>query len=121
MDTPQIVRDLIIAHHEAGELGCRQIAALLKLSKSTVFNILKKYRETGSSHTTRSGRCGRRPLLTVRNERALITASKECPTSTARQIRERVGGHLSVISVSLVKKVLTKYGVQAIDPEKVPS
>ena len=111
---------MIIAHYETGELACRQIAALLKVTKSTVFNILKKFRETGSSHATRSGRCGRRPLLTARDERALIRASKTCPTSTARQLREKVGGRLSAISLSLVKKVLNKSGLRGYRPRKSP-
>lgn len=104
MDTPQAMRDLIVAYHKNKELSWRQIAVRVKRPKSTVSNILRKYCQTGSSQATRKGKCGRRPLLTIQDERALTRASKANPNATARQLREKVGGRLLSVGMTTVKK-----------------
>jgi transposase len=120
MDTPQSVRDVIIALHEAGEMSWRQIAATLQLAKSTVSNILRKYCQTGSSAATRIGRCGRRSSLTVQDERVLVRASKSNPTATARQLRENAGGRMLSVCLTTVKNVLRKYGLRGYRPRRSP-
>jgi transposase len=120
MDIPQSLRDVIVAYHEDGKMSWRRIAATLMLPKSTVSNILRKYCQTGSSAASRKGNCGRRPCLTTRDERGLARASKNHPSATARELRERVGGRLSSVSLTTVKKTLRKYGLHAYRPRKSP-
>jgi transposase len=120
MDLPQAVRQLIIEYHCDG-VNCRRIAELLKRPKSTVIDIVRKYKDTGSLQSERVGRCGRPRLLSVRDERALARASVADPHLTAREIRTQVGGNAAVASVATVKRALRRQGRRTYRPSKSPA
>lgn len=120
MDVPQDVRNLLVAHHEAGH-SWRRIAEMVNMPKSTVSNILRRYRETGSAQAMRVGRCGRPRSLSERDERALARASTVNPKLTAREIRSTVGGRVAAVSVSTIKRALRRQGRYAHRPRKSPS
>jgi transposase len=120
MDTPQTLRNVIVAHHQEGLLSWRQIASLLKVPKSTVSNILRGYCKTGSVGVKRIGKCGRKSLLSPQDERALARASKADPLATPRHMQNAVGGRLLDVSISTVKRALRKHDRHAYRPRKCP-
>jgi transposase len=121
MDTPQTVRDIIVKRHLIGQQSWRQIATTMGLPKSTVSNILRQYQQHGIIGTKRAGKCGRKRSLTKRDERALARASQVNPRGTARQLRASVGGSVTSVSVSTIKRSLQRLGRLAFRPSKSPS
>jgi transposase len=59
MDTPSVLRDLIIKKYLEG-LRQVQIASQLKIPTSTISDIIAKYRKSGSAAALCKGKCGRR-------------------------------------------------------------
>ena len=117
MDLPSNIRELIVAHHQAGKRS-REIGQMLSVSKSVVNNILKRYRNTGSVDPTRVGKCGRPRLLSDRDERMLARASVANPTFNARDLRACVGGSVAQVSVNTIKRALRRKGRFAYRPSK---
>jgi transposase len=120
MDTPRNLRELMVNLHNEGE-SWRRIATVLHQPKSTVSNILRRYKQTGSIENRRSGRCGRHRKLSLRDERALARGSVANPSSTARQLRSSVGGRAASVSLSTIKRALKRQGRVAQRPKKSPS
>jgi transposase len=120
MDVPQNIRNLIVEHYNNGH-SCRHIASMVNRPKSTVHNILKRHCQTGSSIATRFGNCGRKRILTDRDERRLATFSTINPRATARQLRALVGGNVANASLTTVKDALLRQGKRAQRPFKSPS
>lgn len=120
MDLPQAIRQLIIDYHCDG-VSCRRISEILKRPKSTVIDIVRKFKDTGSVEPMRVGRCGRLRMLSVRDDRAISRASVADPHLTAREIRTRVGGNAAVASLSTVKRSLRRQGRSIYRPSKSPA
>jgi transposase len=83
MDTPTATRKLVISNYLAG-LTQLNISEHLKVPKSTVCDIIDKFRRSGDVSCSRRGKCGRRRNLTVRDDRLLTRASSANPHATAR-------------------------------------
>ena len=68
LSTEKRVKILTLHQHTSKSHG--EIAAIVEVCKSTVKNILRKYRKTGNLSTSRKGKCGRKPILTqsIKNE-----------------------------------------------------
>jgi transposase len=120
MDTSFELRQLIITHHQGG-VSCRRIAELLAKPKSTVIDIVQRFKRTGSIQPSRTGRCGRPRKLTDRDERALLRKSVSDPKLTAREIRSNVGSAVLGVSISTVKRCLRRRGRLSFRPVKSPS
>ena len=120
MDTAPQVCNSIIQRMQAG-LTQRQIASELNLAQSTVSSIILRFRRTGQATQNRKGKCGRKKLLTPRDERSIARASQANPRATAREIREAVGETIQHVSVETVKRTLRSAGRFSYRPVKSPS
>ena len=120
MDTSQSIRTRIIALFKEN-LPQRQISARLLVPRSTVKDIIKKFKATNSIQSTRKGRCGRKSQLTMRDQRSLLRCSAEDPTRTARQLQACVGGNCAKVTTRTVRSYLQRLGQQAVRPRKCPS
>ena len=118
-DVPYVVRQQILHHHLSGR-SCREIALLALIPESTVNRLIERYRDTGDIHAKRFGNTGPRPLLSLRDERALARATVENPKLTARELRVSVGGKLTSVSIATVKWALRRQGRIAYRPRKSP-
>ena len=120
MDVPVEIRRLIVNYHMEG-MSCRKIAETLHRPKSTVIDIVRRYKEGGIIQTLRVGRCGRPSLLSYRDERALVRESVANPRLTAREIQSNVGGIALNVSLNTVKRSLIRHGRCSYRPMKSPS
>jgi transposase len=121
MDISQPVRNLIIERHLTGGQSWRQIANSFGLPKSSVSNILRRYKKQGITGTIRKGKCGRKRSLTLRDERNLARLSTANPQATARQVRASVGSPVTDVSISTIKRSLQRSGRAAYRPSKSPT
>jgi hypothetical protein len=69
----------------------------------------------------RHGKCGRKPLLSVKMQGYLARESRKNPRATARQIQKAVGGASAEASINTVKRALVRSGRLAYRPVKSPS
>lgn len=120
METPQCLRKRIITQYNSGRYTQKQIAKNLALPASTVNGIVHLHRRTGSTLSRAGNRSGRPRLLTVREERALARESVVKPRATARQLQQSVGGGTASVSISTIKRTLTRMGRVAHRPKKGP-
>jgi hypothetical protein len=107
MDVPDSIRDLIIEHHTEGRF-VREIAFVVRKSKSTVGRIIKRYSESGEKYCERKGRCGHCCLLTCKEGRLLGRASKTNPEAIGKELQASVGGNVSSVSINTVKRALRR-------------
>ena len=107
MDIPENICNLVIEKMESG-LTQRTIAAHLNIPQSTVSTVIQRFKRTGKATQDRVDKCGRNKLLSERDERAIRRESVKNPLSTAREIRDAVGGHVQQVSLSTVKRCLRR-------------
>ena len=119
MDTNQSIRTRIIALFKEN-LPQRQISARLLVPRSTVKDIIKKFKATNSIQSTRKGRCGRKSQLTMRDQRSLLRCSAEDPNRTARQLQAYVDGNCAKVTTRTVRSYLQRLGQQSCTTKKVP-
>ncbi|GBO13741.1 hypothetical protein AVEN_98084-1 [Araneus ventricosus] len=63
------MKKLIVGHYKSGK-SIRKVSDILKISKSTVFSIISKYRKTGSVEN--EARTGRKAIFTPREQRWFV-------------------------------------------------
>ena len=119
MDTPSVIRDLII-HHHRHNASERLIANMLNMPRSTVGDIIRKFYTTGSTSPRRRGHCGRKRTLGKRTERMVTRASVINPRATSREIQQRVGGPAANVSVRTIQRTLCRAGRVAYRPVAAP-
>jgi transposase len=119
MDTPNELRALIIKKYLDNE-SQKVISNQLKVSRSTVCDIIKKFRHTGEMKPNRQGKCGRHRILTIRDDRLLARASSEHPQATPRQLQQQVGGSIARVCSRTVRRSLHLSGISAYRPMKAP-
>jgi transposase len=119
MDTPVVVRRLIVLKYEEGYTQ-KCISQELHVPTSTVFDIIKRYRLTGDTATHRK-RCRGHRVLSARDDRLLKRASDVNPQATARQLQAIVGGKAAQVSICTIKRSLHLSGRNAYRPMKAPS
>ena len=71
---------------ENTELTCRQIALKCGVSKTSVSRISKKLEHGSSGTPKRKGRCGRKRLTTVQDDRSLVRLSQCNRKLTSRRL-----------------------------------
>jgi transposase len=103
MDTPLSIGNIIVQHYESGLYTQQQIANMVRRPRSTVRDIIHHYEATKTPDVQRKGHCGRRKLLNVREERAILRKTIVNPRLTAREIQAEVGGTVATVSVDTVK------------------
>lgn len=119
MDTPLSIRQLIIAKYQEN-IPQIIISQQLNVPKSTVNDILKKFRQGGAEGPSRRGKCGRTRVFTVKDDRRLALASSKHPQATARQLQHAVGGVASEVSLPTIRRSLVRSGKLAYRPLKSP-
>ena len=92
MDIPILVRNTIISLFQE-KLSQRTIAARLCLSRSTVRNIINRFKLIQSTESRRRGGCGRRQLLFDRHR-----SSARFPNYSARQLQFEAGGQCAKVN-----------------------
>lgn len=121
MDTPKSIRELIIKHFQEGSLNTTEIAKVVKRPRTTVSDVIRHFKDHNTVQTKRSGQCGRKRKLKVRDERAICRSSKVNPKLTARQIQQDVGGEASIVSIDTIKRTLRRHGRFTFRPLSSPS
>lgn len=115
-EVPISTRELVVKLWKGDGNACpsvRDIGSLLKLPKSTVFNIIKKYKETNSLANC-PGR-GRKPILTPREKRNVVRKIKKDPFKSAPKIAAEVKEDTGkAVSSQTVRNILKKEGFKAI-------
>ena len=77
----------IVALREHTTKSRRQIAKDLGISEGSVRNTLKTWRETESLEGHQKETRGRKPVLTIQDNRAIVRESKKDPMKTAREVQ----------------------------------
>lgn len=116
MDTTPQIKRLVLQKHREG-MSLRSISSDLHMPKSTVHDIIR--RNTTESH--RIGRCGRRRILSVADERLLARCSSRDPRMTARQLQNEAGNTFLNVSLSTIQRSLNRSGLLAYRPVAAPS
>lgn len=99
---PVEVRKIIVANYEEG-ISVKEICHIMRVSKSAVYSILKKYRETGSVEAHYPGR---QPRITEEQIEAIEKTVLEQPDITLQEIIEKLNLPIakSQLSNILIKK-----------------
>ena len=113
MDTGDSVRNQVIALSEHTTMMTREIGAKLGIAQSTVCDIIKLFRETGSVETRRAGACGRKRITTQRGNKMLLRESMKNPRLDAETLRRNLNIEASVHTV---RRRLIEGGRFAIKP-----
>lgn len=109
----QKIRELVIKYDNE-EVSQRGIANLLKISRCSVQNIIKKQKLYGSVENR--PKTGRPRVLTIREERSLIRKSLIDPFLTAPKLFSEIGK----ASVATIRRLLLKNGIYGRIAAKVP-
>jgi transposase len=96
----------IVALFNSSQMTYRAIANQTGVGLATVADIIKLWKDTGDVISRRFGRPSTNRVLTERSVRQLVRQSIIDPRATARQIRDRVGGEVSQVSVRTVQRYL---------------
>lgn len=117
MDTPQDLRNQVIALSQHTSMTTREIATRLNMAQSTVSDLIRRHRETGSVTTSRRGSCGRKRTTTKRADALLLRESMKNPRLDALALRRNLG---ITASVHTVRRRLVEGGRPAIKPITKP-
>lgn len=98
------IRQKIIAKSNSG-VSQRKIAADLKISRTCVYNTIKKWKNMGV--LTDKHRSGRKRILTTRDDRLIKLCSERNPWLTARMVREECNLQ-NTVSINSVKRSLRR-------------
>jgi hypothetical protein len=83
--------------------------------RTTVRDIIHLYQREGSVDAKRLGKCGRRRLLSQRDERNIGRRSAANPRATAKEVQEEVGEQLLQFPFQLLKEPSNvKVGVHTV-------
>ena len=107
-------KQLIIKYHNENMKNV-QIATLIGCSESTVRNVVKRWKETGTLKT-KTGR-GRKPMLNQRDTRRLMRIVKKNRRATIGEIRSELG---QCISECTLRRRLYKIGMRAMKAVRKP-
>lgn len=102
-NTPLETRRRIITLHKSGN-STRHISTSLSMPKSTVHNIIDRYRKTGQVEAGHGG--GRPPLLTPAGERRLLRELRKRPLESYENFEKEFG-----CSRFTVRNVARRFGV----------
>ena len=109
MDISQEIRSLVIEKFKEG-VKQKDICMHLKLKKSAVSKLIKRYKTTGSVSSRRKGRCGRKSSLSDRDMRKIYSKSTSDPWLTAREVQTSVGGNSANLTVRTIRNYLRRMG-----------
>src|ERR1700761_5380894 len=99
-------------------MSIRDIAAAVQIGKFTVSRLIAAYKAYGSVSPKRKGRCGRKRITTVRDDRFLLRYSKQDPRKTSSDLQRDLSRAGVVIDASTVRRRLLEVGRKARRPVK---
>ena len=120
MDIPILVHNTIFSRFQE-KLSQRTVAALLCLSRSTVRNIINRFKLIQSTESRRRGGCGRKILLSNRHQRKLLRPSARFPNYSGRPLQFEAGGQCAKVNTRSIRRYLQRLGRGARRPLKSPS
>lgn len=85
ISTSSKIRELVLKNYGHNKT-IREVAEELNIPKSTVWNIIKHYGETGNILDKKGKSSGRPKLVTDRNKRLLVKLCKKGRRNTLRQV-----------------------------------
>lgn len=104
------IREIIIQQYYRGQT-MDDIASELTLAKTTIFNIIKKYRETANIEV-RGKSSGRPKVVSQRNLRHLVKVCKSGRRETLREITARWNNETGLnVSRECCRKYIHKCGL----------
>jgi transposase len=101
-------------------LTCRQIAQKCGVSKNSVSRIKIQMEHGSSGSPKRKGKCGRKRLTTVQDERSLVRLSKSNRKFTSRRLMIEMNAAGVQLSSRTVRRRLIEAGLRAYRPRKKP-
>lgn len=119
MDTSLKLKLAIICKYEDGQT-IRAIASDVNVPRSTVADIIKRYRENGNQISSVRKNCGTTRILTPTTDRSLFRASVKNPRATARELRMEISGPALSVSIRTIQRSLVRSGRIAYRPLKSP-
>jgi hypothetical protein len=120
MDTPAVIRKRIIDKYQA-HVPQIIISQQLAIPKSTVCDIIKKFKATNDFHSDHRNCGGQNKIFTLRDERSLCRASQKNPRASARELGQAVGGPAATASIWTIQRSLRRSGRKCYRPSKAPS
>lgn len=116
------IRNLVIKYHEGDDNGQKtqqQIAALLKIPRTTVQYIIKKYKSSGLI-INKQGR-GRKPIFSVKEKRAIVRKVAANPKLTISKIKVQVENETGkTANRKTIANVLKSRGFKSCRARKKP-
>jgi len=116
------IRDLVIQQwedKESGRISERKIAASLKIPKSTVHDIIFKYKKTKSIENIK-GR-GRKPLFNHRQRKSIIRKCVATPRLSAPKLAAEVKYEMGIsTSDQTIRNILHQSGLKSAYAKKKP-
>lgn len=97
------LKKLLIRHHQSGE-GYKKISQMFELSISTVRNVIRKWKDTGSVAVRE--RCGRPKKISKRQKRRLVRKITEQPQTTSKELQEDLASDGIHVHRSTVQRAL---------------
>ena len=91
----------------------QMISSAVLVPKSTVADIVKVFSVSGNFDSRRQGTCVRKRKLTKREGRLVARYSSLHPQETARQLQETIGGSLKQVSLSTIRRTLSRQSIFA--------
>ena len=102
-----------------GTLSQRQIGEKFKIPKSTVNNIIQKYKNTGAIVNLQER--GRKPIFTQREVRTLVRKVKVTPELSAPKLAVKMKNETGKsVTSSCIQKILRKEGYRGCRAKKKP-
>lgn len=108
------MRKLVITFHQESK-SVREIEQLTGIKRSTVQNIIKRYRESGSVENRK--RTGRPRQISARTERKLVAEVKKNPKCTALSLLQNIN---VTVHPQTIRRVLHKNNFRCRTPRKKP-
>lgn len=118
MDITPEKRAKLVALNVNTDMSIRDIANAVCVAKSTVSRLLAVYKAEGSVSPKRKGRCGRKRITTVRDDRFLVRQSKRDPRKTSSDLQRDLSHAGVVLDSSTVRRRLLEVGRKARRPIK---
>jgi transposase len=112
----QDLKTIVDLHKSGSSLGA--IAKRLKVPRSTVQTIVRKYKHHGT--TQPSYHSGNRRVLSPRDEHTLLRKGQISPRTTAKDLVKMLGETGTKVSMPTVKRVLYRHNLKVHSARKKP-
>ena len=116
INQPRPQKQIADLHKSSSSLGA--ISKLLKVPRSSVQTIVRKYKHHGT--TQPSHRSGRRSVLCPRDEPTLVRKVQINPRTTAKDLVMMLEESGTKVSISTVKRVLYQHNLKGRSARKTP-